>query len=257
MMEGRYGDRNKGTLTNTLDELEAILDEAYESGGNVLIPAFAVGRTQEMLFHLAVLFKQGKLKQQKIFLDSPMAIEVTRLYAEYMELLDKKDLDVISAHIGDGLDELLPSLTLTRTTDESMSINRIKRGAIIIAGSGMCNGGRIRHHLKYNLWRNESHVIFPGFQAQGTLGRLIVDGATHVKMFGSVFAVRAKIHTLGGFSAHAGQSQLIDWASQFKSKPRFCLVHGEADSLTELRRVLKSELGLESDIPEEGTCITL
>lgn len=257
MMEGTYGDRNHRPLTNTLEELAVILDEAYESGGNVLIPSFAVGRTQEMLFHLAVLFKQGKLKQQKIFLDSPMAIEVTRLYAEYMELLDKKDLDVISAHIGDGLDELLPTLTLTPTTDESMSINRIKRGAIIIAGSGMCNGGRIRHHLKYNLWRNESHVIFPGFQAQGTLGRLIIDGATHVKMFGSVFAVRAKIHTLGGFSAHAGQSQLIEWASQFKSKPRFCLVHGEADSLIELRRVLKSELGIESDIPAEGTCITL
>lgn len=257
LMEGTYGNRDHRSLDNTLIELEEILNQAHADGGNVLIPSFAVGRTQEMLFHLSILYQQGRLKQQKIFLDSPMGIEVTRLYSEYMELLNQDDLARIHAHVGDGIDKLLPSLTLTPTTDESMSINRIKSGAVIIAGSGMCNGGRIRHHLKYNLWRKECHVIFPGFQAQGTLGRRIVDGATHVKMFGSVFAVNAQIHTLGGLSAHAGQSQLLDWVSHFTSQPHVYLVHGEADALFALRDALSERLGIRADVPAEGTSLAL
>src|SRR5690606_9056683 len=169
-------------------------------------------RTQEMLFHLSVLHKRGKVPQQKIFLDSPMAIAVTGIYTEYMELLDAKDLEVLSTRLGDDPRKALPMLTYTRDTEESMAINRVKSGAIIIAGSGMCNGGRIRHHLKHNLWRAESHILFPGFQARGTLGRQLVDGETRVNMFGSVFAVKARIHTLGGFSAHAGQAELVEWA---------------------------------------------
>lgn len=257
LMEGTYGNRDHRSLDNTLIELEEILNQAYADGGNVLIPSFAVGRTQEMLFHLSVLYQQGRLKQQKIFLDSPMGIEVTRLYSEYMELLNQDDLARIHAHVGDGIDKLLPSLTLTPTTDESMSINRIKSGAVIIAGSGMCNGGRIRHHLKYNLWRQECHVIFPGFQAQGTLGRRIVDGATHVKMFGSVFAVKAQIHTLGGLSAHAGQSQLLKWMANFTTQPHVYLVHGEAEALFALRDALQKQQGIHADVPTEGSVLTL
>jgi metallo-beta-lactamase family protein len=256
LMEGTYGDRDHRTLDYTLEELESILKAAHADGGNVLIPSFAVGRTQEMLFHLSVLHRQGRLPQQQIFLDSPMGIEVTRLYADYMELLDPKDLARIAAHKGDGIEKLLPNLTLTPTTDESMNINRIKNGAVIIAGSGMCNGGRIRHHLKYNIWRPECHLVFPGFQAQGTLGRRIVDGASHVKMFGSVFAVKAQVHTLGGFSAHAGQSQLIGWAGHFERNPRFYLVHGEEKALQELQRVLKERQGIEASVPELGEAIS-
>lgn len=255
LMEGTYGDRNHRTMDNTLEELEQALKQAYEAKGNVLIPAFAVGRTQEMLFHLGVLHKRGKVPQQKIFLDSPMGIGVTRLYTEYMDLLDPEDLKKVSAKLGDSPKSYLPMLTLTESTEDSMAINRVKDGAVIIAGSGMCNGGRIRHHLKHNLWRSECHIVFPGFQARGTLGRQIVDGEKHVKMFGSDFAVKAKVHTLGGFSAHAGQSQLLEWAGHFKNSPRFYLVHGEAEALQALQLKMNNELSIAAEVPAEGTSI--
>ena len=184
-----------------------------------------------------------------------MGIEVTRLYTEYMDLLDPEDLKKVSAKLGDDPKSYLPMLTLTESTEDSMAINRIKDGVVIIAGSGMCNGGRIRHHLKHNIWREECHIVFPGFQAQGTLGRQIVEGDKHVKIFGSDFVVRAKVHTLGGFSAHAGQSELLEWASHFKQPTRFYLVHGEADALQVLQHKLQSKLGIAAEIPGEGTCI--
>ena len=255
LMESTYGDRDHRSMDHTLDELAAILQQAHHDQGNVLIPAFAVERTQELLFHLTVLYKQGKIPQQKVFLDSPMAIEVTRLYSEYMDLLDPEDLKKVSMKLGDDPRKFLPILTFTKDTEESMAINRLKSGAIIIAGSGMCNGGRIRHHLKHNLWRSECHVVFAGFQARGTLGRQLVDGNKRVKMFGSVFAVHAQIHTLGGFSAHAGQSQLLDWASNFTTKPRFYLVHGEEDAQQALQQKLYSRDDIHAEIPAEGSSI--
>ncbi|MAR92262.1 MAG: MBL fold metallo-hydrolase [Pseudomonadota bacterium] len=255
LMEGTYGDRDHRTLDNTLDELSKALTQASADKGNVLIPAFAVGRTQEMLFHLGVLYKQGRVPQQRIFLDSPMGIEVTRLYTEYMDLLDPDDLKKVSAKLGDDPKSYLPMLTLTESTEDSMAINRIKDGAIIIAGSGMCNGGRIRHHLKHNIWREECHLVFPGFQAQGTLGRQIVEGNRHVKFFGQDFIVRAKVHTLGGFSAHAGQTQLLDWISHFKSRFRLYLVHGEPEALETLQQTLQHKLGINAEIPAEGTSV--
>lgn len=255
LMEGTYGDRDHRSLPHTLEELESILQAAAQSKGNVLIPAFAVERTQELLFHLSVLYRQGKVPQQKVFLDSPMAIEVTHLYAEYMDLLDPEDMKKVSMRMGDDPRAQLPILTFTKDTEESMAINRVKGGAIIIAGSGMCNGGRIRHHLKHNLWREESHVVFAGFQARGTLGRQLVDGEKRVKMFGSVFAVRAQIHTLGGFSAHAGQTELIEWAGNFTGKPRFYLVHGEADALLVLQQKLHRVKGIDAEVPGEGSTI--
>lgn len=255
LMEGTYGDRNHRTLDHTLEELESILQAAHASRGNVLIPAFAVERTQELLFHLTLLYHQGKVPQQKVFLDSPMAIEVTHLYSEYMELLNPDDLKRASMRLGDDPRKQLPILTFTKDTEESMAINRVKGGAIIIAGSGMCNGGRIRHHLKHNLWREESHIVFAGFQARGTLGRQLVDGEKRVKMFGSVFAVKAQIHTLGGFSAHAGQTQLLEWAGSFTSKPRFYLVHGEAEALSALQLKLNNVKGIDAEVPAEGSSI--
>lgn len=255
LMEGTYGDRNHRTLDHTLEELESILQAAHAARGNVLIPAFAVERTQELLFHLTLLYRQGKVPQQKVFLDSPMAIEVTHLYSEYMELLNPDDLKKVSMRLGDDPRKQLPILTFTKDTEESMAINRVKGGAIIIAGSGMCNGGRIRHHLKHNLWREECHIVFAGFQARGTLGRQLVDGEKRVKMFGSVFAVKAQIHTLGGFSAHAGQTQLLEWAGHFTTNPRFYLVHGEADALSALQQKLSSVKGIDAEVPAEGSTI--
>ena len=155
------------------------------------------------------------------------------------------------------VEDWLPILRCTPTAEESMAINRIKSGAIIIAGAGMCNGGRIVHHFKHNLWRENCHLVFPGFQAKGTLGRLIVDGAETVKVLHQRIAVKAKVHTLGGFSAHAGQSQLIDWASQFEHHPELYLVHGELEKMQTLQQALRQRLNWIANIPEPGEQIAL
>jgi metallo-beta-lactamase family protein len=239
LLESTYGNRDHRSLDDTIAQLVDILEQASREGGNILLPAFAVGRTQELLFHLGCLFHKGQLKNWHVFLDSPMAIEVTRLYSEWLDAMDAKDQRAL-AHFGArSLEQFLPGLTLANSVDESMAINRMTGGAIIIAGSGMCNGGRIRHHLKHRLWHSNTHLVFTGYQAVGTLGRQLVDGAEQVKLFGRQFAVRAKVHTLGGFSAHAGQRQLVDWATAIGGKPRFRLVHGETESLEALRQTLK------------------
>lgn len=257
VMESTYGDRNHRDMGDTKDELAQILDQAYRDHGNVLIPAFAVGRAQEMLYYLALLNKEGRLPQQHLFLDSPMAIEVTELYRDYLHLLDPDDVQKVMRKLVTDQQDFLPQLTLTPTTDESMAINRVTGGSIIIAGSGMCNGGRITHHLKHNLWRDECHVVFPGYQANGTLGRMLVENAKRVKIFGAEIAVKAKIHTLGGFSAHAGQAQLLDWTSHFRNHSRFYLVHGEESAQLALQAKLKQDQNIDAEIPAEGTCINI
>ncbi len=246
LMESTYGDRNHKSMQDTLQEFEDVIEEASRNGGNILIPSFAVGRTQEIIFRLGELYQKGKLPHQAIYLDSPMAISVTQVYESHQEVYSDEDLEVIDSttprkpSAPKNLQSLLPPLRFTSTTDESMKLNKIKSGAIIIAGSGMCNGGRIRHHLKHNLWRSQSHVVFVGFQAMGTPGRRIIDGATSVKMAGEDIVVKAQIHTLGGFSAHACQSQLLDWLDHFKdSQPQLFLVHGESEA----KRALKSAAG--------------
>lgn len=262
MMESTYGDRDHRDMSDTREELAQIFEQAHRDGGNVLIPAFAVGRAQEMLYYLTLLNDGGKLPQEHIFLDSPMAIEVTELYRDYINLLDPEDVQVVMKKLAikkarHQQPNLLPQLTLTPTTEESMAINQYMGRSIIVAGSGMCNGGRITHHLKHNLWRSECHVIFPGYQANGTLGRMLVDGAKRVKIFGAEIAVKAKIHTLGGFSAHAGQTQLVDWASRFQTPARFYLVHGEESAQQALQTRLKQQLHIDAEIPGEGTSIKL
>ncbi|SEP90451.1 metallo-beta-lactamase family protein [Ectothiorhodospira magna] len=257
LMESTYGDRDHRPLADTVEELANILEQANRDGGNVLIPAFAVGRTQEMLYHLSMLYHQGRLPQQKIFLDSPMGIQVTELYGRRRNQLNGGDIKALSQAAGSDLDHALPILQFTRRVDESMAINRIKSGAIIIAGAGMCTGGRIRHHLKYNLWRKQNHVVIVGFQAKGSLGRLLVDGVERVKLLGSEVAVKARIHTLGGFSAHAGQSQLVGWAKGFKGKPVFYMVHGEPQARDALAELLRKTHGIDARVPEYGETITL
>lgn len=247
LLESTYGNRNHRSMQATLDEFEQVITEASENGGNILIPSFAVGRTQEIIFRLGELYQAGKLSQQRVYLDSPMAIAVTEIYHRYQDVYNEEDLDTIEASAnGDArqkqsLHSLLPILSYTTSTEESISLNRIVRGAIIIAGSGMCNGGRIRHHLKQNLWRQQSHVIFVGFQAIGTPGRTLIEGATHIKMVGEDIAVRAKIHTLGGFSAHASQQQLLDWLSNFEKMPQVFLVHGEESAKATLQQAMKDK----------------
>lgn len=236
LLESTYGDRDHKPLLHTLDEFKTALHEAAAADGNVIIPAFAVGRTQDLIYWLGKLYRQGDVPQQRIFIDSPMAISASKIYADNANLfnLDDPEFSAIAPH---GWQAWLPNLIYSETAEESMAINRISGGVIVIAGSGMCTGGRIRHHLKYNLWRHNAHIIIAGYQAEGTLGRMIVEGQkSHLKILGTDVMLSAKVHTLGALSAHADQSQLLAWAANFQDpKPRLYLVHGERNALLSLQ----------------------
>lgn len=255
MMEGTYGNRNHRNMGDTLTELETVLSRAWQRGGSVMIPSFAVGRAQEILFHLGCLYHAGKLDNWTIFLDSPMAIEVTQIYDHWLHIMDKEDVRCLTDYGRESLEKFLPTLNLSQSAEESMAINDIKQGAIVIAGSGMCTGGRIRHHFKHRIWDERNTIIFIGFQAEGTLGRLLVDGKKEVRMFGDEFAVKAEIATLGGFSAHAGQDELIAWARNFQPQPRLILIHGESGALQSLSTRLETEFNIPSEIPARGETI--
>jgi metallo-beta-lactamase family protein len=235
VMESTYGDRMHRDRGATLEEFGAILRQARRGGGNVLIPAFAVGRSQEVLYELATHFDAWEVGDWQVFLDSPMAIEASQVYWRHPELYDA---DATAARRRSDRMPALPNLNLCRTATESMAINALHDGAIIIAGSGMCTGGRIVHHLKLNLPRPQCNVIFSGFQAVGTLGRAIVDGRPLVRIHGEQVPVRASVHTLGGFSAHGDQADLLRWHATVRGKPQTWLVHGEATGAAGLRDAL-------------------
>lgn len=238
LMESTYGDRNHRSRAETIAELGGILRRAHEDGGNVLIPAFAVGRTQEILYWLARYYAQWELSRWQIVLDSPMAAKVTELYQRHAPLFDPQ----ARAMFEKGPHPFrLPNLRTVIDVQDSMAVNRRASGQIIIAGSGMCNGGRIRHHLRHNLWRENCDVIFAGFQAQGTLGRQLVDGAPFVTIFGERVRVKARIHTIGGLSAHADQAQLAKWYGHFHGHPRLVLVHGEDKAREPLAELLRTQ----------------
>ncbi len=252
MMEGTYGDRDHRSMERTIDQFDEILKATWQRGGNVMIPAFAVGRTQEILYYLGRLAHEGKLDNWQVVLDSPMAIEVTRIYDRWLHTLDCQGAKKLCDTDITLLKDFLPRLHLSVTPQESMAINMISKGVIIIAGSGMCTGGRIRHHFKHRIWNRRNTIIFTGFQARGTLGRVLVDGSKYIKMFGDDYVVKASIETLGGFSAHAGQTELVEWVTQFKNKPRVVLVHGEADALEVLSNRLWNEHEISPMIPARG-----
>lgn len=252
LMEGTYGNRNHRNMSETLQQFEEVLNETWKKKGNVMIPSFAVGRTQELLFHLGCLHHAGKLDPWQIFLDSPMAIEVTGVYEECMQLLDDEDVKKLRISNHTSLQNFLPQLEYTASVEESRNIVEMKSGAIIIAGSGMCTGGRIRHHFKTGLSNKRNTVIFTGFQAMGTLGRLLIDGIKKIRLFKQHVNVVARIETLGGFSAHAGQTELISWLRYIKGNPRIMLIHGEEKSLQTLSDKLSSEFGVVSEIPSIG-----
>jgi metallo-beta-lactamase family protein len=257
LLESTYGDRDHKPLANTLVELRDIMQAADQNGGNVIIPAFAIGRSQDLLYWLGKLQRQGGLPQQQIFLDSPMAIQASKIYSQHTELFNIDDPEFLKI-APQGWQAWLKGLVYSETAEDSMAINRLSGGAIIIAGSGMCNGGRIRHHLKYNLWRRNAHVVIAGYQAQGTLGRLLVDGHHKtLKILGSEIHVAAKVHTLGALSAHADQSQLLQWSSHFEEpKPQLYLVHGEKNAALSLKTCFNRR-GWEAHIPMVGDSINL
>lgn len=254
LLESTYGDRNHRSRQATLDEIEEVLDLAWEAGGNLLVPSFAIGRAQELLVMFASQFKRWRLDRWQIFLDSPMAIETTRVHDRHLELFSKTARKLIGNR---ALPELLPNLHLTKRPEQSMRLNSVKRGALIIAGSGMCNGGRIVHHLRHNLWRRESHVMIVGYQSVGTLGRRLVDGQQMVRIYGEDVRVAAAIHTVGGLSAHAGQDDLVAWYQAIGGKPPVQLVHGEHRGRDGLATALRDRLGVEAGLPGYGDRLAL
>jgi len=236
VMETTYGDRLHKRLEPSIAELYEVIDATVARGGNVIIPTFALERAQEILYYL----REGREKKAlspvlRVFLDSPMAISATQIFEHHPECFDVEALRVLRA----GRDPFdLPGLRYTRETAESIAINKIDGGAVIIAGSGMCTGGRVRHHLKHNLWRQRSSVVFVGYAANGTLARAIIDGAKQVRIFGEEIPVRATIHTIGGFSAHADQAELLAWHRRIGRPERTFLVHGELASMQAFARLL-------------------
>jgi metallo-beta-lactamase family protein len=248
-MESTYGDRNHKGEEDSLNELAEAIQYSYSRGEKIIIPAFAVERTQEMLYSLYLLNLDGRLpKDIPVILDSPLAIKATEIFRRYRSYLDGETQSLLKK----GEDPLdLPQLQFSSSTEQSMKINDMKGSAIVISASGMANAGRIRHHLKHNLWRSGASIVFVGFQAQGTPGRNIIDGAKKIRIANEDIAVKAKIWTIGGFSAHAGQSQLMDWLGNFTNKkmPVF-LVHGEASAQDVLSALIQQKLGFDVTIPE-------
>ncbi len=228
IMEATYGDRDHRSWDATLAELNEIFATANRLRGNILVPAFAVGRTQQLLYLLTQHYRDWGLDRWLIALDSPMAIATTRLYARHAGLLTPNGRSL------DAADFSPPGLVLSQTTQQSMRLNRLESGALIIAGSGMCTGGRILHHFKHNLWRRNCHVVMVGYQAEGSLGHALIGGAREIRLWGERIKVGATIHTVGGLSAHADQSGLVDWYRHFAGAPPVALVHGEPQAIAAL-----------------------
>ena len=249
LIESTYGDRNHRPRGDTLNELTEILHQAYKDGGNVVIPAFAVGRTQEIIYRLREMSDEGRLPNFRVFVDSPLAISATQIVRENPQCYDTETVHELTALGRDPLS--LPNLAFTRTADASRQINFVDEPSIIISASGMCNAGRILHHLKHNLWKRETRVVFVGYQGVGTLGRLLVDGAPQVKIMGNSIMVAAHIHTIGGLSAHADRTGLDKWmAPLIDSKPRTFVVHGEEKPALSFARLLGESHGLDATVPQ-------
>jgi metallo-beta-lactamase family protein len=237
VLETTYGDRRHKQLGPSIAELHAAIRDTFARGGNVVIPTFALERAQEVLYHLREGVASGALPgAMQVFLDSPMAISATDIFRRHPECYDTET----AALFAEGSDPFdFPGLHFTRETAASMALNRIRGGAVILAGSGMCTGGRVRHHLKHNLWRRDSSVIFVGYAARGTLARGIVDGAKKVRLLGEDIPVNAAVHTIGGFSAHADRDELLAWHRATGDPRRTVLVHGEEDAM----RAFAADLG--------------
>ena len=235
VMESTYGDRNHEPPESYTGALAELIDDVFSRGGNVIIPSFAVGRTQELLYYLREIKRDGLVKSLpsfKVYVDSPLATEATKIYSG--NLKGYLDADAISVIQGGENLFTFPGLTLTQSTEESRALNDDKTPKIIISASGMCDAGRIRHHLKHNLWRTECAVVFVGYQGAGTLGRHLLDGAKNVKLFGEDISVRARIVNFKGLSSHADRDHLLEWIEHFSPKPQqVFVVHGD-NEVTEL-----------------------
>jgi metallo-beta-lactamase family protein len=255
LIESTYGDRDHRTREETCNELLAVLKEAQAAGSKVIIPAFALGRAQDLVYHIGEFLRAGALRSINVYIDSPMAASISKIYAQHADVYDEHASQLIK----NGVKPLhFPGMSYTQSVEESKQLNDMKGPMVIISANGMCTGGRILHHLRHNLPDPNAHIVFVGFQGHGTLGRRLVDGARFVRIFGRDVKVRAKTHTLGGFSAHAGQSGLLDWAAPFeRERPQFFLTHGEDAPRKTLHDRLKDRFGLDSELPYYGDEVEL
>lgn len=259
VMESTYGDRTHGERPDYVTELANIIQETFDRGGNVVIPAFAVGRTQEMLYFIREIKEKGLVTGHgcfKVFVDSPLAIEATNVFNKnFRACFDEDAMKLINAGINpvkfDGLN-------LAVSSDESRAINFDMEPKVIISASGMCDAGRIKHHLKHNLWRKECTVLFVGYQGAGTLGRALTEGANYVKLFGETIEVQAEIRKLSGISGHADKNGLLEWVNHFTPKPqKVFVVHGEDLVCESFVKCLKEEHGLDAEAPFSGAIYDL
>jgi metallo-beta-lactamase family protein len=255
-MESTYGDRNHKSTETSRQELAEAIAYSYKNREKVIIPAFAVERTQQILYTLFQLREEGKLPaDMPVYLDSPLAIQATQIFKMHQEYFDDETKALLKA----GKDPLaLPNLRFSLTSEESRAINTMTGPAVVISASGMANAGRIRHHLRHNLWRKGASIVFCGYQGEGTPGRKIVDGAKHITIFGEEVSVAAKVFTIGGFSAHAGQAEILTWLKSFDGQStKVILIHGEVKALNTLSEIVKEQLGMEVHVPSYLEELTL
>ena len=259
VMESTYGDRTHGERPDYVTELANIIQETFDRGGNVVIPAFAVGRTQEMLYFIREIKEKGLVTGHgcfKVFVDSPLAIEATNVFNKnFRACFDEDAMKLINA----GINPIkFDGLNLAVSSDESRAINFDMEPKVIISASGMCDAGRIKHHLKHNLWRKECTVLFVGYQGAGTLGRALTEGANYVKLFGETIEVQAEIRKLSGISGHADKNGLLEWVNHFTPKPqKVFVVHGEDLVCESFVKCLKEEHGLDAEAPFSGAIYDL
>jgi metallo-beta-lactamase family protein len=252
-LESTYGNRDHRPFRDTVDEFVEIVKTAVSSRGKILIPTFAIGRAQLLIALLSWMFRRKNVKPFPIFLDSPMAIEATNIYTRHLELFDDEMLKYIKEK---PLREDLKTLTACVSAEQSKAINQCPGPCLVMAGAGMCNAGRILHHLRQNLWKPETSVLMVGYQAHGSVGRLLIDGAEQVNIFGEKIAVKAKVYTLGGFSAHAGKTDLLAWVDAVAaSKPLMVITHGEDSQRQSLAQLIKKQCKLKTILPEQGDVI--
>jgi metallo-beta-lactamase family protein len=254
-LESTYGDRRHRPYDQTLAEFEGIVKQVAAKSGKILVPTFAIGRSQQILYHLAVMFLRQDIRPFPVFLDSPMALEASRVYAKYPDLFD----DELVAWERRGLLPLNPKIFKPSVTaDDSRALNELDGPCVILAGAGMCNAGRILHHLKHNLSKPDTHVMIVGYQGEGSLGRRLVDGHKVVTIFGRRIPVRATVHTLNGFSGHADQAELLEWFSTLApARPEVILTHGEDRGRTALAQQIQQRYGLTPVLPRLGEVIDI
>ena len=254
-MESTYGDRDHRSLEDTLKEGKDIIEKAIEQNGKILVPSFAIGRSQQLFYYMARAVHRGNLREIPVYLDSPMAVEATKIYVNHPELYDEEAEEMVRLGVIRGD---LSRMDISVSAEDSKALNEVEGPCMIMAGAGMCNAGRILHHLRNNLSSPETTVMILGYQGTGSLGRRLLDGAKTVRIFGEEIEVNANIASMGGLSAHAGQTDLLGWFNSVSaSKPKLVLTHGENRSRIPLAEIIRERYGIKPILPEYGETITV